>query len=172
MLKAAGAVLVVFSCGAFGYLKSAEMSGRLAQLMEIQKMVLLLLGEITYRREALPEALKRVSEKCREPLAGFLKEVSHTAGLYEGERFADIFSGKAALYLKDSALTSKDLEDFGRLGEYLGYMDVELQKNTVALYLEELKYTIEEITREMPVKKKLYQSMGVLGGIFLAIAFI
>lgn len=92
MLKIAGSVLVVFSCAALGYRQSTKLSKRLNQLMEIQKMVLLLLGEITYRKEALPEAMYRVSEKIKEPLRGFLKEVSDTARQYQGERFSDIFS--------------------------------------------------------------------------------
>ena len=48
MLKAAGAILVIFSCSAFGYSKSLVLSGRLRQLREIEKMVFLILGEITY----------------------------------------------------------------------------------------------------------------------------
>ena len=57
-------------------------------------------------------------------------------------------------------------------GEYLGYLDITLQKNTVSLYLEQLKKEIEDLQRELPTKQKLYQSMGTLGGIFLAIMLL
>ena len=87
MLKIAGAVLVIFSCSALGYSKSIHMTRRLQQLREIEKMVFLILGEITYRREALPEALGTVAYRLPEPLAGFLKEVSEAAGQYQGRAF-------------------------------------------------------------------------------------
>ena len=88
------AVLVIFACAALGYKKSAAISDRLFLLREIEKLLLLLMGEITYRREALPEAVLRVSGKVQEPLCSFLKETAEMAQKYQGERFACIFSGK------------------------------------------------------------------------------
>ena len=66
MLKITGTVLVIFACAALGYGKSAGISARLFLLREIEKLLLLLMGEITYRKEALPEAMLRVSEKIQE----------------------------------------------------------------------------------------------------------
>lgn len=172
MLKAVGAALVVFSCSALGCCKSMALKRRLHQLMEIEKLVTLLLGEITYRKEALPEALFRVAEKTEEPFCGFLKEVSETAEKYQGVCFADIFREKAKLYLKDSQISRADMEKFSRLGEYLGYLDINMQKNTAALYLEELRREIQSISKELPGKQKMYQSLGILGGIFLTIMFL
>lgn len=171
MLKAAGVVLVVFSCAGLGCSKKAALSRRIAGLREIEKLLLLLEGEITYRKEALPEALLRVADKVREPFSGFLKEVSGTASLYQGERFSCIFREKVQEYLKNSGMDKKDLEEFAQLGEYLGYLDISVQKNTMALYLEELKHEREEAVRELPIKARLYQSMGLLGGMFLAVIF-
>ena len=129
MLKIAGAVLVIFSCSALGYSKSIHMTRRLQQLREIEKMVFLILGEITYRREALPEALGTVAYRLPEPLAGFLKEVSEAAGQYQGACFQEIFREKAKTYLSGTALCPKDLEEFLQLGAYLGYLDITMQKN-------------------------------------------
>ena len=159
MLKIAGAVLVIFSCSALGYSKSIHMTRRLQQLREIEKMVFLILGEITYRREALPEALGTVAYRLPEPLAGFLKEVSEAAGQYQGACFQEIFREKAKTYLSGTALCPKDLEEFLQLGAYLGYLDITMQKNTITLYLEQLKREMENLQREMPAKQKLYRSM-------------
>lgn len=172
MLKIAGVVLVIFSCSALGYSKSIHMTRRLQQLREIEKMVFLILGEITYRREALPEALGTVAYRLPEPLAGFLKEVSEAAGQYQGACFQEIFREKAKTYLSGTALCPKDLEEFLQLGAYLGYLDITMQKNTITLYLEQLKREMENLQREMPAKQKLYRSMGTLGGIFLAIMLL
>lgn len=69
-------------------------------------------------------------------------------------------------------MTKQDKDSFAQLGEYLGYMDVSMQKNTVELYLKELETEILQAQKEEPVKTKLYRSMGALGGIFLAIVLI
>lgn len=74
MLKAAGAVLVIFACTALGYSQSLTFQKRLGCLEEIRKMTILLLGEITYRREALPQAMERVSGKVGAPFCDFLKK--------------------------------------------------------------------------------------------------
>lgn len=172
MLKAAGASLVILSCTLLGVRQSMKLSKRKELLLEIQKMVLLLLGEISYRKEALPEAMERVAGKTAEPFRGFLEEVSGTACQYEGERFVDIFRNTAEKYLKDSDMSSRQQENFMQLGEYLGYLDIAMQKNSTALYLEELKQEIRQMEKEMPAKKKMYQSLGFLGGIFLTILFL
>ena len=157
MLKLTGAALVIFSCAAIGYRKSLNYSRRLRQLEEIQKMLYFLLGEITYRKEALPEAMMRVAEKTRSPLSEFLRE---------------IFSQSAEKYLKESSLTKNDLEEFIRLGEDLGYMDITMQENTIHLYLEALKGEIARTEKEAPAKKKMYQALGLMTGIFLAVMLI
>ena len=165
-------MLVILSCTAMGYGKSLNYSKRLRELEEIQKMVYFLLGEITYRREALPEAMVRVADKVRPPLSQFLREVSKAAKEYQGERFSRIFSLKAAEYLKDTSLTKRDLEELARLGEDLGYMDITMQENTIHLYLEALKGEIARTEKEAPAKKKMYQALGLMAGIFLAVMLI
>ena len=172
MLKITGTVLVIFACAALGYGKSAGISARLFLLREIEKLLLLLMGEITYRKEALPEAMLRVSEKIQEPFRGFLKETAKMAQKYQGERFSFIFRENAEKYLKNSALTEKDFEEFVQLGEYLGYLDTDMQKNTSQWYLQQLKTEIDTLAGEIPVKKKLYQSLGILSGDFLAILLL
>ena len=165
MLKAVGALLVVLSCGAMGYGKSLSYTKRQRELEEIQKMLYFLLGEITYRREALPEAMVRVADKIRPPLSDFLREVSRAAKEYQGERFSKIFSQKAEKYLKETSLTKTDLEEFIRLGE-------DLQENTINLYLEELKGEILKTEKEGPARKKMYQALGLMAGMFLAIMLV
>ena len=72
-------------------------------------------------------------------------------------------------FYDNAALTKEDKEEFARFGESLGYLDVEMQKNAMKLYLKELEQKIEYLQKEIPQKRKLYQSLGVMGGIFLLI---
>ena len=93
MLKIIGAVLVIFACAALGYKKSAAISDRLFLLREIEKLLLLLMGEITYRREALPEAVLTCSGKVQEPCAVFERDGRDGTEI-SGRAFCLYFSGK------------------------------------------------------------------------------
>lgn len=172
MLKALGVCLVVLACSALGFEKSLRLSKRLWSLREMQKMALLLRGEISYRKSALPEALERTAGKVEAPFSGFLRETARRADAFEGFSFAEIFAQEAEEAFGDSALASGDRQELARLGESLGYLDITMQENSIALFLQELEQKIQTIQTEIPVKKKLYQTMGVLGGIFLAVAFL
>lgn len=114
----------------------------------------------------------RVAEKTRPPLSEFLREISKEAKENQGERFSLIFSQTAVKYLKESSLTKNDLEEFIRLGEDLGYMDITMQENTINLYLEELKGEILKTEKEGPARKKMYQALGLMAGMFLAIMLV
>ena len=46
-----------------------------------------------------------------------------------------------------------------------------MQVGQLELLEEEMRDRIKALKAAMPQKKKLYQSMGILGGIFLAVLF-
>ena len=45
-----------------------------------------------------------------------------------------------------------------------------MQISTLELYQQELELELKEIEATIPAKKRIYQSLGVMGGLFLAIA--
>ena len=74
--------------------------------------------------------------------------------------------------LKKSSLRREEKEKLGRLGEGLGYLDLEMQLSTMELYLEQLEGDIQRAEEEIQSKQRLYRSLGVAGGIFLVILLI
>ena len=66
-------------------------------------------------------------------------------------------------------IQKEEEELFFSLGSRLGYLDLEMQMKELLLYEEELTRRTEELRREMPAKKKVYESLGILGGILLAV---
>ncbi len=119
MLKVLGVCLVVLSCTALGFERSLKLTRRLSGLRELQRMVLLIKGEISYRKEALPEALIRAAGRLTPPFSDFLRNVAERADAYDGILFADIFMQEAETAFGDSALTKEDKEELRQLGQYL-----------------------------------------------------
>ena len=69
----------------------------------------------------------------------------------------------------DAAGKAPPKESFLSLGEKLGYLDREMQVAQLTLLEEELGYRIKTLKSAMPKQQKTYQSMGILGGILLAV---
>ena len=173
MLKVLGVCLVVLSCTALGFERSLKLTRRLSGLRELQRMVLLIKGEISYRKEALPEALIRAAGRLTPPFSDFLRNVAERADAYDGILFADILCRRRKPHLETVRLQKEDKEELRQLGQYLGYLDISQQENAMALFQQELERKIQAVQAEIPVKKMtLSESGGCWEEYFLAITLI
>lgn len=66
---------------------------------------------------------------------------------------------------KKSCLTHGEKDAFFSFGEYLGYMDLEMQMRQLSLYENNLEAEVLKRKAEVSGKKKLYQGIGILGGL-------
>ena len=57
------------------------------------------------------------------------------------------------------------------LGEKLCYLDREMQIRQLELYETDFLYLLQNLRKDKEEKKKIYRSLGVMGGILLAILF-
>jgi stage III sporulation protein AB len=58
------------------------------------------------------------------------------------------------------------------LGEEIGGRDLAGQIQNLELFLRELGQTLQALKEELPVKRKLYLSLGVMSGLFVAVLLI
>lgn len=140
------------------------------QLKQIQKMVSMLEREISYGILTLPEALLHTAKRMEEPFHSFLQYTARQTKNKMEQSFAQIWETAIANTLQESNLTSIDKDELKELGKYLGYLDVAMQKQMLQLYENELEVRVQEAADSLEKKKKLYRSMGVLCGLFLAVA--
>ena len=89
-----------------------------------------------------------------------------------GETLSQICRECAETSLKKSCLTSGEKDAFFSLGEHLGYLDLEMQMKQLSLYEKNLEEEISRLKDEASVKKRLYRSLGILGGLLLAVLLI
>ena len=75
MTRFLGVILVVTSSAGIGFSYSFHLGRRLEQLRQLQRMALLLRGEISYGNTALTEALSSIGRKLEEPYCFFLNQV-------------------------------------------------------------------------------------------------
>ena len=153
-MKTAGIILILFSGTGLGLCKSMELTARLKILEKLAQLLLLLKGEIRCTGATLEDAFLDAAAKMPGEYRLFLKETAGWLQQRPGITFDEIFRECAARLLPL---------------EKLGYLDREMQVAQLTLLEEELGYRIKTLKSAMPKQQKTYQSMGILGGILLAV---
>ena len=172
MLKAAGACLVVAAAAGIGVSFSADLKKRCSELRMLKQMIYMLRGEIKYTKTPLPEAFSHIAVRLPEPFSLFLNGTAERMRRMEGETLGEIWRDQIKKDLAASHLSRQDKEQLATLGEILGYLDLEMQLSAVDLYLEQLESGIRQAQEDAGEKRKLYQTLGVAGGIFLVILLL
>lgn len=172
MLKWLGIGIALFGSAALGNACGSELERRVRHLEELKKMVIMLEGEIKYAHTPLADAFRHVGKRLKQPFSEFAIQVAAQLEEYEGQPFAEVFAKCIEEELSGTALRKSDLEQLRRLGDNLGYLDVEMQKNTLQLYLAGLNETCEQAAETHRKSARLCRYLGVMGGMFLALVLL
>lgn len=172
LLKILGAILTVFSCSALGFYFSNELNVRIKQLRELRKYITILRGDIRYGGTPLPEAIANLSRRSPGAFQKFLTNTSEALIANGGGTFSAIWGNCVWKDLKDTCLTQADKESLIRFGDTLGYLDREMQINTIDLYLNQLQDEIKEQAIVAKERTKLYNALGIMAGIFITIIML
>lgn len=172
VLKAIGLICMIAGAAGVGYSMSVQAGLRYRQLCELLRLVALLMGEISFGQTPLWEAFEAAGEKLEEPVSSFSRHLAAKLQSLPKESFHELFCREAAESLHNSCLSKKDVEAFCSMGRLLGHLDKDMQLHALEMYREELKKEIEETRRAMPAKKKLCQTLGLMGGLFLVILLL
>lgn len=168
-MKIAGIILIVFSGAGLGICKSLEISRREKILEQLGKMILLLKNQIRCTGDTIPDALLEVAGKMSGEYREFLLSTSGAVQKRNGNTFGEIFKDCARELLPLSKVSEEERGCFLSIGERLGYLDREMQVAQLSLLEADMDRCLGSLRRTMKEKKKLYQNMGIMGGIFLAI---
>lgn len=172
MLKGIGALLIMASAAGIGASFSRDLKGRCMELRLLKQMIYMLRGEIKYTKTPLPEAFESIAVRMKEPFGSFLEGTAEKMKHQGEESFGELWKSQIRTWLSGTCLKREDKEQLESLGEVLGYLDLEMQLSSIDLYLEQLELQIREAQEAAATKQKLYQSLGVAGGIFLVILLV
>ena len=134
-----------------GSAKSAELGKRKKMLEMILRMIILLRGEIRYGNKSLYDAFTGASGKLEGKYREFFILTAQEMKKKTGVTFGRIFRECAGKCL-----------DLG----------LEMQLKQLDQLEKETEYAIRELEKDFHEKRKLYRSMGILGGIFVVVLFL
>lgn len=172
MIRLAGFFLLIISCMGIGFWKERQEQRRIQQLEEMRRCMDYLKGEIFFARTTLPEAMEHLSTRVGGPFDSFFFRLSEELKKYPGNSFSDILRKELMDNSRNFELTVEDREAFYQACCNLGYLDKEMQIHILERYLHDLDQLLENLKKELPQRKKLYRSLGILSGVFLAILFL
>lgn len=171
-IKMLGCALILISSAGMGMYFSGELKGRIRDLKELRRILTLLRGDIRYANSPLPEAVQALSVRHDGKYKKFLKIAAEKLNEFGGVSFCEIWKEAVQKGLEDTSLSKKDLANLSQFGENMGYLDKEMQLNTIDLYLSQIEEEIKELSKNVKEKTYMYNTLGVLGGIFLTIIML
>lgn len=172
MLKFAGMAAIAAACTALGFCLSTELAKRIRSLWELERMTVMLKGEIEYAGTPLQEAFCALAHRMKPPFDSFLRRNVEAMAQHSGMTMGEIFRNSAERLKKEGALTENDIQQLSSMGARLGYLDRKMQLRTMELYLEEVARERKLAEEEYRQKAKVYRCLGILGGMFLILLLI
>lgn len=169
MLKLMGLTLIWVGCTGYGFRKGKEVMQSYGMLCDMYQVVKYVEQMITYSKIALPEIFIEISEKISGRIKNYLACAAYEMREAKNKSLKEILVEKAEVYFSNQQILEEDKKFFYNFGICFGFVNREMQLQQLLLFEKELEYHIESRREEVLKKKKLYESLGVLGGLFLAI---
>ena len=166
MYKWIGSILVIAAAGGIGFSKSKELQRHLDELEELKKLFYLLRSEMQYTKAPFTEIFNKIGQKSVQPYKSWLLNLGKRLHKKGTGTFWEIWCISIKEDLGNCCLKLDELEELTNIGKNLGYME------SFDLYIEQLEYKIRNERVAYQSKKKLCQSMGIMGGVFLVILLL
>ena len=158
--------MIIAASSGIGFAKSNDLQSHLDQLEEIQKLFYLLRSELQYIRAPFAEMFEKIGKKTKDPYGTWLLNLSERLQRKGTGSFWDIWCLSITDNLKVSQLKEDELEELKNVGKNLEYIE------SLDLFIEQMEYRIKNTKEAYRSKRKLCQSMGIMGGIFLVILLL
>lgn len=171
-LKIIGCILVMASSTGMGFFFSNEMKCRIVDLKELKKLISLLRGDIRYANTPLPEAISSIARRHNGSFEPFFTSVSSKLHELSGLTFSAIWKEAVEKELLNTSLAKKDKLHLIQFGDNLGYLDKDMQLNTLELYITQLEDEITDSSKTAKEKAYVYNSLGIMAGIFISIIML
>jgi stage III sporulation protein AB len=171
LIKLGGLLTIVVCCSAFGFSVAAGLRRRPRDLGDIAAGLEALASEVSYGATPLPEALARVGASAGDgarPLFAVASE--NMAGRHRLTAKEAWTLGVTALYPRRS-LTREDTDALLSLSPVLGLTDTSNQIRHLQSTIAAVKNLARKAEEEQASRARMWQYMGVLSGLLVALLF-
>jgi len=171
-IKIFGSILLLISTTVIGFLKAEELKKRVVCLSELRHVMISLQGELRFHRATISEAFENVSKRAEKPFASFLEQAAERIENRQSGGFNCVWNEMTEELFLQTGLQKEDKKLLEQLGRGLGYLDLEMQKESLNLAILQTEEAIKAAKEQKEIRGKLYQTMGVTAGAFLTLLII
>ena len=154
MQKLIGCVLILIGSTGLGLAKGQELHMHLKELEVVKQIFYFIRSELQYTKAPFEEVFQKIGSKTQGEYGIWLLRIADDLKKKSEQNFTEIWKTSVEEYLENSKLKN------------LGYVE------TIELFIEQLEYKIKNTREEYQTKRKLCQSLGIMGGVFLVILLI
>ena len=173
MLKLAATLMLILGGAGTGYARSRELTEREKNLEILLQILFFLKGEIRCGNSPLPHAFMDIAGQIEGSFSKILLDAAQEMEDSGGSNLAEIL--EHCIQKRNFAGAQKNEEEgieiLQTLGRRLGYLDREQQICQIELLEAETEERRRKLREKLPEQKKICQSLGILGGILLAVLF-
>ncbi len=168
-MKWLGMGMILAGSAGFGVWYSLLYVRQWNNLLACRKAIMILRGEIAFGQSVLPQAFSRAASRVSGDVRRFLEHV--VSAMDYGGQLEQIW-GQALESEIGNAMGKEAREELRELGNMLGFLDLEMQLQSLDVYLKRLDLTIRECESERKNRTRLYPLLGTMAGILLCIILI
>ncbi|MBE5880875.1 MAG: hypothetical protein E7289_00985 [Lachnospiraceae bacterium] len=166
-MKWLGFLLVLAGTGGVGFSLVGEYSMRIRVLGQVRDMMHYINDLVVCEYASLPEAFRRSADRMEAPFSDFLKKVAEQMDAFSGEDVSFLWKNNAAM-LKDT-MNKKDYREFLDCMQQTGFSDAKGQSRALKAYEQRLELLLHRLSEQKEEKCKLYQTLGIMSGVFVCI---
>lgn len=166
MLKIIGSIVILVTSAAIGFEKASEVSLHRKELEELQRLFTMIQTELKYIKLPLGELFLKLQNKTTGKYRLWMKDIANQLSAFHQGTFEEIWNNAMDIHFKETFLTKIELEELKQIGKNISQIEA------LDLFLTQIELFIQQTREEEKTKKKLYQSMGIMAGIFLVIVLI
>ena len=165
----AGAVAIIVACAALGFYYAARESFRIHDLQEFKKALMILSSEIEHLRSPLPMACSNIAKRTKGLVSAMFASFSESLTENEGETAYQLWTQAIQKHKSGAFLAEEDWEALESFGKTLGYLDKQMQQSTITSTVEYIEEKTTSLQLQSDKNKRMYRSLGVIGGLLIAI---
>lgn len=166
-MRILGGVIFLLGTVGFGIFQSLSYERGIEFLKQAADMMRYLISQIQVENTSLPESICKVSVRMDGPVGNVLQNIQKRYNKNDGKPLFEIWQEEMSKL--EAFFSAKDLDMLIHIFDQTGFYDTNTQLQRLQMNLEIFTEEIKTMEGQRENRCRLYQSMGLMVGIFVII---
>ncbi|MCL2215948.1 MAG: stage III sporulation protein AB [Defluviitaleaceae bacterium] len=169
LFRVAGALAVMIGSVGLGLYYAAKESFRVQDLLEFKKALLILSSEIEYMRSPLAVACANIAKRTSLGAQRLFGRFSEALTGGDGETAYQLWLASMEKVRERCFFAEEDWSVIEGFGKTLGYLDKQMQQNAITYAVNYIDEKAAALQIQSDKNRRMYRSLGVIGGLLITV---